>query len=625
MQADSSPSAVGLIRGNVHGGRQAVVGAHVYVYSAGITGNGGPGIAAATANASKSLLTAFATGAFPTTQDANSNYYVTTDSTGSFALSGEYACTPGTQVYLYALGGKPDGVNANASAAFMAILGNCPGTGTLATQTPTVFMNEVSTVAAAYSFAGYASDATHVSSSNTVLAQTGIANAFANATNLYNIATGVALTAPVSNSGSVPNTEINALANSLAACVNSSGAASTQCTNLFNNIKSNGATGTTATDTATVAINIAHNPSTAVSTIFTNPAGIGAPFQPTLSSAPNDFTLQISFFNGLLGFPEFVAIDASGNVYVVCYGSNIAKYLPSGATGPNGGDFTGGGLSHPIYIAIDTLGNVWAANSTGSNVSKFSSAGVPANSTGFKGNNDLDPTGIAIDASGFVWVANYGKNTLSKLDSSGNEVAGSPYAPTGLNQPWQIAVDPSGNVWAGNYNTANIVKVTNAGVASGTSPFFSGSYSTPRSIAIGTNGPWVANFGSSSITQVTNVGVGTNRTGGSMNAPSDIAVDGSGNAWIANKGRQLGHRILRNRHPALPHRLHIPRHGSALRSRRRRLRQRLDCQLQRRQPARVSRRGHAHHHPHRHSDDQQHGRPASIVPISPEIALNLPN
>jgi sugar lactone lactonase YvrE len=540
--ADFNPTSLSqtslALTGNVHGGRQPISGAHVYVLAAGTGGNGGPSIAPSAANASVSLLNTFSTGAFPTTFDAALNaYYVTTDAQGNFALTGEYACTAGQQVYLYTLGGKPDGITANASAALMAILGTCPASGTFATQTPYVVINEVSTIAAAYAFAGYASDATHVSSSGTALALTGIANAFSTAANLADISVGTgARSAPASIAGSVPQTEINALANSIAACVNSGGAASTQCSALFSNVKSAGATGTTATDTATVAINIAHNPSTAVATIFANTAGIGTPFLPTLSVAPNDFTIQISFYSGTLGFPEYVAIDAAGNVWVVCYSSGLSKYAPSGALAPGGGYYTGGGMNHPIYIAIDATGNAWLANQTGGTVSKFSSTGVPANSTGFAGNNDLDPAGIAIDATGNIWVSNYGKNTLSKLDSSGNELAGSPYVLTGLNQPWQIAIDGSGNVWSGNYNVNDIVESTSAGASAGTSPFTNGSYSTPRSVAIGLGGTaWVANRSGNSITHVTPAGVGTNITGGGINTPSDISIDGSGNAWVVNQ------------------------------------------------------------------------------------------
>src|ERR1019366_8272488 len=128
-----------------------------------------------------------------------------------------------------------------------------PAAGNFAAATPFVAVNEVSTVAAAYAMAGFATDATHVGSSGTTLAQTGIANAFANAGNLETLGTGMALATTPAGNGTVPQAAINTLGNILAACVNSTGTGAA-CTTLFANAESGGTTGTMATDTATAAI-----------------------------------------------------------------------------------------------------------------------------------------------------------------------------------------------------------------------------------------------------------------------------------------------------------------------------------------------------------------------------------
>src|SRR5580692_6272543 len=110
------------ITGVMHGGQAPVVGSHIYLLAANTTGYGGPGIAASSSNASISLLTS-ATG---NPADGNGNYYVTTDSSGAFSLTGDYTCSAGQQVYLYTIGGNP-GSGPNSASGEMAVLGSCPG------------------------------------------------------------------------------------------------------------------------------------------------------------------------------------------------------------------------------------------------------------------------------------------------------------------------------------------------------------------------------------------------------------------------------------------------------------------------------------------------------------------
>ena len=143
-------------------------------------------------------------------------------------------------MYLYSIGGTQGGV-ANPVAGLLAA-GNCPSGGSFPSGLYVV-VNEVSTIATAYALAGFATDALHISSSGTPLAQTGIFNADANALNLENIATGTALTTTPAGNGTVPQTTINTLANILAACVNSNGASTgptnpTACYTLFNDAES---------------------------------------------------------------------------------------------------------------------------------------------------------------------------------------------------------------------------------------------------------------------------------------------------------------------------------------------------------------------------------------------------
>src|SRR5579884_243345 len=115
-----SPVQGAELRGSVHGGQQPIAGAHVYLFAANTTGYGGAGIARSSSNASISLLNAASTG-----HSDSVGAYVLTDANGNFSISGDYTCTPGQQVYLYALGGNPGG-GTNSHAGLMAALGNCP-------------------------------------------------------------------------------------------------------------------------------------------------------------------------------------------------------------------------------------------------------------------------------------------------------------------------------------------------------------------------------------------------------------------------------------------------------------------------------------------------------------------
>ena len=564
-----------VLQGNVHGGQQPVVGAHVYLLAAGTGGYG---------TASTSLLVPSSTGL-----SDSIGAYVLTAADGSFSITGDYTCQANTQVYLYALGGNP-GAGVNSAAGFLAALGNCPSNGSFVTQTPYIFVNEVSTIAAAYSIAGYATDATHVSSSNTALAKTGVANAFLTVTNLETVATGTALATTPAGNGTVPQSTINTLSNILASCVNSTGPSSTACATLFANAKSNGSTGTVATDTATAAINIAHNPGKNVSALFALvPAS--PPFAPSLAAVPNDYTIGINYSgvgsgtNGAYsiaidgsgniwltnvnnnsvsklsstgspqspatgfatasgGFPAGIQIDLNQNAWVVdSFANNLTEFSFAGAQLSPVGGFTGGGLSGAQGMSIDGSGNVWVLNYSNLSLSKFNSSGSAVSpNTGYTGGGINKPAGVAIDQLGNVWVANQapGGGSLSKFGNSGSVVSTTPYTGGGLNNPNSLAIDSNNNVWVANYLGNSISEFNNTGTALTTaSGFTGGGLFRPYYVSLdGGGNVWAANYGSNTVTELDNSGnalsPSTGYTSGLLTGPDAIETDGSGNVWIAN-------------------------------------------------------------------------------------------
>jgi hypothetical protein len=549
---------------------------------------GGNGIAASASNASVSLLSAASTG-----HSDSVGAYVLTGSDGNFSISGDYTCTAGQQVYLYALGGDPGlGTGVNAAAGLMAALGNCPTDGNfLSGTTPIsyIVVNEVSTVAAAYAMAGFATDATHVGSSGTALALTGIANAFANAANLETIGTGVALATTPAGNGTVPQAEINTLANILAACVNSNGTGPA-CTTLFANAESDGTTGTVATDTATAAINVAHNPGAALAALY----GLGTanpPFAGGLTTQPNDFTVELIF--PVAGVA--LAIDGSGNAWVPTYttGNNVVELSNSGAvlSGVNG---YLGGAGSPLYVTIDPSGNAWffVANGAGSAIAEFSDTGNYVGS--YDGSYSGGPSsfvagasGVVADGAGNIWVPSFqglavfanngipvaftypqwgGGFAGGAADSSGNvwvtpdylslytpdflamftagvfsiNETGAPQLFTGgggVNYPWAIAIDHSGNAWVTNNVGNGVSEISSTGTArSPSTGFTGGGLLGPYCLSIdGAGNVWVGGYTSKNVVEFSNSGNVLSGTigyrAGDQYPITSIAVDGSGNLW----------------------------------------------------------------------------------------------
>jgi hypothetical protein len=511
-----TPPAAAAVSGVVKDGQKTISGAHVYLFAANTTGYG---------QASVSLLNAASTGA-----SDSIGAYVLSDSAGSFSIP-TFTCTSNSQLYLYSLGGNA-GAGPNAAAGLMAVLGACPSSGSFLSSFPTVSMNEVTTIAAAFALAGFATDATHVSSSGTALAQTGVANAFLNAANLASVATGQALSMIPSGNARAPQAKVNTLANILATCVSSPGTSSATCSSLFAYALSGGATGHAPTNTANAAISIAHNPSANVRTLYDLVTTTG-PFSPGLTSAAGDLALGLYFIAPQLGSPGRIAIDAAGAVWILNQ-TGIAKLSSSGAflSGQNG--FTGGGLTAPFSIAIDDGENAWVTNkASGGSVVEFSNSGAILSGANGYGAGQGVPRQIAIAGDGSAWVTTE-QNSVVKLSSSGAVLSGSGgFTASGLTRPDAIAIDASGNAWVSSLSEAESIFETSS---SGT--FVSGPNGYPvaagsaNSLAIDTGGNVWTQCLSCLAVKITSSGTTLLTVAGS--GGDGIAIDGADNVWVTD-------------------------------------------------------------------------------------------
>jgi streptogramin lyase len=524
----SDPQPGSEIHGVLHGGQFPISGAHIYLMAANATTLKG---------ASSSLLTAGS-------GTDSVGTYVLTQSDGTFSLSGDYKCTSGTQVYALAMGGNPglDPATYNTAATMIALLGTCPSGDTFAGVIPFIVINEVSTVAAAYSVAAFAADYEHIGAPNTAAGATGLKNAFLTAASLVSLSSGQAYgnTPPVSGyggalsgNGIVPQAKIYSLANSLAACINSNnaaGASSTTCSNLFSYTTYNGST---PADVFDATLNLAHSPAitTTNSNLFTL-APKNSAFSQSLATAPNDWTISIQYSSPNTSYPARPAIDLSGDVWIPnTGGTSLTELSPIGVVLSGTSGYTGGGLSGPVSVAIDTTvtnGAVWVGNYGTSNVSKFSSSGSPVSTSGYATSNGSSYSAV-MNGSSPVFA---GTNSVTIYASSG----ASHTTDSATTYNTAATVDSSGNVWAAQYESNSISKLTAAGTSS--TQYTGGGLNEPTSLASDTSGDiWVANAGASRISEFGPGGTpvsSSGYTGGGLLDPYAVRIDSAGNLFVGN-------------------------------------------------------------------------------------------
>jgi len=397
--------------GRAMGGQQPIAGAQVCIYPAIAFGtNGSYGVAA-----------------------PGISYGCTaTDSSGNFTLTNKLTCTPNVDVYLLAQNGNP-GAGPNNNLAEIAALGPC---GNL-TSSSFIEINELSTVASVYALAQFFNGSPYIST--TVNNYSGLAQAFADVNQLADTSAGT-IPGPTLPAGSTfPAAKMNALANILAACINSTGGTAgdnSNCGNLFAAATPLG--GTAPTDTVTALANIAQNPAINVQALF-NLAAAQPVYAPSLVQAPSDWLLAVKYKPAGLSSPSAVVADASGNMWVTNKGgNNLVELSHAGVMETT----VSSGFNAPTALALDLSGSVWVAQPSNNSLT-YVLANGSSGTTVPSGSGGLNlPSSIAIDPAGNVWVANAGANTVTEINSSGITVSNGGYSATGIVKPLGIAISP---------------------------------------------------------------------------------------------------------------------------------------------------------------------------------------
>jgi hypothetical protein len=171
-----------------------------------------------------------------------------------------------------------------------------------------------------------------------------------------------------------------------------------------------------------------------------------------------------------------MTVDAEGNAWVTGNDTdNVVELAPDGTVL---GSFTGGGISKPLSIAVDSLDNVWVANSGMIPIS-FLCHPRSGNSRG-------------------------GTPSVTQIRRDGQPMRS--FAGGGQTIPWGIAVDGNDNIWVANFGGQRLTELCG---------------SRPSNCPPGhkTGDP---------------ISPDTGYTFDGLTRNTGVAIDPSGNVWLAN-------------------------------------------------------------------------------------------
>ena len=309
-------------------------------------------------------------------------------------------------------------------------------------------------------------------------------------------------------------------------------------------------------------------------------------------------------------FPQGVAVDGSGNLYVADTFNGVVDLVTNPGTHPVAstlagtadrfGSADGPALSasfiFPTGLAADANDNIYVApegddtlrlitqptptmTAMVSTVAGARSYPGSAGGTG-TGARFSGPEGLAADGQGNVYVADTGNSVICMIAPGGGvtTLAGSagnygfqdgPGSAASFSNPSSVALDSAGDVYvADTWNNA-IRLITPGGTVStlaGSSamtgsqdgPVLSATFNGPEGVAVDPAGNvYVADTGNATIRMIQNGQVSTiagapgSGTQGLFDAPAAIAVDPSGTLYVADPGNDTISRITRPT-PRLP-------------------------------------------------------------------------